>query len=466
MRRAGRTAVVVLLAGALSARGAELPRGTIIDKVTCKDDPAHSYALYLPSAYANERPWPILYLLDARGRALLALGLFREAAEARGYIVVSSYESASDRIDDPNVAAVRAMWHDAHARFSLDDRRAYAAGFSGTVRVLCAMAQLAPGSFAGIFGASGGFPSGRPPTKDVPFAFFGTTGLRDFNYLENLDLDERLGELNLPHRVEVFDGEHEWPPAALAERGLAWLDLRAMRMGTLAADEVFIDAFVAGESSRARRLEAAGELHEAWRAWRALAKDLAGLRDVASLLGNAAAIETSRAFRRDSRQRAARADDERRFTDDAGRVLTRIVLETPPPTAGDVRAELGLRRLLRQSQRARNPEERFSAERRLSLLFVQAAFYAPRQLQEGKQDDRLLSLLSIAEEIEPRAPEVEYRLAAAYARRGSKTPALDHLERAIEAGWRDRARLDAEDSFRAFRGDGRFVGMCERLSRP
>src|SRR4029450_11181080 len=41
-----------------NARGKRLPG------LACPHDPAQSYALYLPSQYAPERRWPILYLFD------------------------------------------------------------------------------------------------------------------------------------------------------------------------------------------------------------------------------------------------------------------------------------------------------------------------------------------------------------------------------------------------------------------
>lgn len=49
----------------------DLPRGRIVEKVTCADDATQSYALYLPSRYSPDRTWPILYAFDARARGLL-----------------------------------------------------------------------------------------------------------------------------------------------------------------------------------------------------------------------------------------------------------------------------------------------------------------------------------------------------------------------------------------------------------
>ena len=40
------------------AQAQALENGTVIDPVPCLDDPAQTYALYVPSAYSTERTWP------------------------------------------------------------------------------------------------------------------------------------------------------------------------------------------------------------------------------------------------------------------------------------------------------------------------------------------------------------------------------------------------------------------------
>jgi poly(3-hydroxybutyrate) depolymerase len=147
---------------ALSAALAFSARGELIERVVCKAAAGESYALFVPSAYDAAKKWPNVYVLDARGRATVPMSAFRAAAEELGFIVASSYTSASDETIDPNVKAMRAMWKDTHDRLSIDDGRVYAAGFSGTVRAACYLALAAPGSLRAIIGAGAGLPFDRP----------------------------------------------------------------------------------------------------------------------------------------------------------------------------------------------------------------------------------------------------------------------------------------------------------------
>src|SRR5689334_12495833 len=70
------------------------PEGTVIERVVCRDDPAQSYALFLPpgSTAPGPRRWPILYLFDARARGAKAAALFADAAARLGFMLASSNE--------------------------------------------------------------------------------------------------------------------------------------------------------------------------------------------------------------------------------------------------------------------------------------------------------------------------------------------------------------------------------------
>src|ERR1043166_6985698 len=191
------TLTVLLALPAISARGG------LTEHVTCRAAADERYALFVPSSYDAAKKWPIVYLLDARGRAMVPIEAFRDAAEQIGFILASSYASASDETIAPNEKAMRAMWNDTHDRLSIDDKRVYAAGFSGTVRAACDLALAAPGSLRAIIGAGSGFPFDRPPAPDTPFLFFGTVGTRDFNFGEMWELEKTLRAANLPHRILI-----------------------------------------------------------------------------------------------------------------------------------------------------------------------------------------------------------------------------------------------------------------------
>jgi predicted esterase len=431
-----------------------VPRGQVVEKVACQKAPGQSYALYLPSAYSPEKLWPVLYMLDARGRALLAIERFRAAAEEFGWILVSSYNSRSDTKDDPNSPAMTAMWNDTVERLAIDGRRVYATGFSGGARAAVAIAFALPKRIAGVIGCGAGFTEDFG--RDVPFPYFAIVGDRDFNYYEMRALDEKLSAAKAPHRIASFAGGHEWPPPPLAREAIAWMDLEAMKSGTLARDAQKLAALHGEALVRARAWEAAGRPAEAYRAYGDTAEDFRGLADVADEEAKAAA------FAKDPRVQNALKEARRRDEGDRAAVrslnskLRRALAALDPPQPAMLAAELGIPALRRKAATAGSPEERLSAERILANLRVMTSFYLPQEMFDRRDPTRARLLLSVAAEIDPENPFVYYNLAAAAARTGDASRAIQDLERAVAKGFERFELIEEDADFAPVRGDEAF----------
>ncbi|HEY0556038.1 MAG TPA: hypothetical protein VGG20_17435 [Thermoanaerobaculia bacterium] len=426
-------------------RPAELPRGTLVEKVTCAGQPDQAYALYLPSNYTPDRSWPILYAFDARAQGRRVAKIFQAAAEKYGWILVSSWSSASDGPMEPNFTSMHAMWADTHARFAIDDSRVYAAGYSGTVRFACILALTVPGSITGIIAAGAGFPFGTPPKKDNPFAFFGTVGDRDFNYYEMNDLDAAMGNLGLPHRIEHFSGLHDWPPVELATQAVGWMELRAMKDGKRAKNVAMIEAEWSRDRDHARALAAAHPA-DALHTWSAMAKDYAGLHDVAEAEREAAALAASPACQQEIRARADRDRRDKEILANGPSILANVNPGGPPVTVAQIAAALKVPELRKRAASA-DPEESLSAKRILNTYMGQTMFYQPQSLLEKKEYDRAILMLTLGAEISPEDPGVWVDIAAIHASKPKpdRKKALQALRTAVEKGLDDPADLDRKD---------------------
>lgn len=381
-----------LIAAVLFAAAA---RGGLIERVTCKGAADQSYALFTPSSYNAAKTWPIVYVLDARGRAMVPMSKFREAAEQLGFIIASSYTSASDEAVDPNIKAMRAMWSDTHDRLSIDDRRVYAAGFSGTVRAACYLALAAPGSLRAVIGAGAGFPFDRAPAPDTPFFFFGTVGTHDFNFGEMWELEKKLRAANVPHRILRFEGDHEWMPPPLAREALEWLVTRS-------GDPRFWDADL-------RRAESAAGVVERQRRYAAMAADYAGIHDTSVVSARAAAISESNEYRQAVAETERVLREESAFLAGAQKTLAEAA---PPYDAQRAIRDLRIKELM-----ARKDD---SAKRLLNTLGGQTGFYLPRQMMNRKDYARAIFLLTIAKAIAPDSKYLDDQIAEAKAKLRSR----------------------------------------------
>lgn len=359
--------------------------GDLAERVVCKDAPDQTYALFVPLSYNNAKKWPIVYILDARGRAMAPVAIFKDAAEQLGFILASSYTSASDEAIEPNVKAMRAMWNDTHDKFSIDEKRVYAAGFSGTVRSAETLAMAAPGSLKAIIGAGAGFPLDHPPASTTPFVFFGTIGTRDFNYGEMWELEKQLRAAKLGHRIIEFDGGHEWMPPALAREALEWLVTRS-------GDARFWDADLA-------RAEKTTDVIERERRYAAMAGDYRGIHDTSLVSARAKFIGDSKEYRDAFAAREQSLREEAEYLQGAQKILG----AKPPYDAAKTIAELKIDEL-----RTRKDD---SAKRILATLSAQTAFYLPRQMQQRGDNARAVFFLTVAKAINPESKYLDEQIA-------------------------------------------------------
>jgi predicted esterase len=445
-----------------TAKTVTFSKGKLIENVPSASDPSQTYVLYIPTSYNGAKPVPVLFVLDPRGRAMLAAKLFRPAAEKYGWLMLSSYNSASDGPIEPNIKAMQAMWNDTNVRFKVDPKRIYAAGFSGTARTACTMGTAVPGSITGVIAAGAGFSADVPPRKDTSFAFYGAIGDLDFNYHELLQLEETLTALGLSHRIEVFAGPHRWMPEELATAGVEWMELQAMRAGTRPVDAAWVEQLWARESERAHGLEAAGRVLDAAELYRALAHNYQGLRDVTAAAEKAAQLADSKAGKEQLKERKAETARSERYVRDAQQVIASSGAD--PGTVGAVLNGLQIASLRGRAQKSETLDGR-SAQRLLNSVAVQVGFYLPQQALAQKDWSKAAFYLTLATEIAPDDPFNWLGLAAAHAKAGQRKRALEELQRAAEKGLRNPALIEEDDSFDGLRDEPAYKAALEQVQK-
>jgi dienelactone hydrolase len=301
-------AAVVLSLCAASAAAQELQRGTIIERVECAADRAQSYALYLPSTYAADRPSSLLLAFHPAGRGRLMVEKFQAAAEQYGFIVAASNNSRNGPWE-VSTAAAQAMSSDVSRRFAIDARRVYLAGMSGGARVAMGIA-LGRNNIAGVIASSAGYPDSQP-RPSVPFAVFSTAGTEDFNYIEMRLLDRKLSS---PHFLAVFPGGHMLPPDDVAFDAIEWMELQAMQSGLRGRDAALAERIAA---KRRARIAAARDPAQTVHLLTSFVSDFKGLVD-----SSAEATRLDEMSRRSDVKKAVKR--ERDADSDEGRLLADI----------------------------------------------------------------------------------------------------------------------------------------------
>ena len=417
-----------------SAAVDELPRGVIVDRVVCAADLSQSYALYLPSTYTKERAWPIVYCFEPAARGRLPVEHFQAAAERFGWIVVTSWNSRNGSMAR-SVDAGSAMWRDTHERFRIDDRRVYTSGFSGGARVATLVAMSCGGCIAGVIACGAGFPDTvyaiekQTPDK-LRFAYFATVGVEDFNFSELSALGPTLERLNVTHRVARFEGAHEWAPSELLVEAAAWMEIEAIRSGARVTDAGLVDALYGESIARARALEAAGRVFDAWQLFESARRQYSGLRAVAEADVGARALAGDRRVKDSVKIDREEVKRQNRIAGEAAAwAKARQDQETRVEAIAEFRRRI---EDLRTKARSKTESsERRVARRTLNLLFANYYEGGNSAALSGNHV-KAVEMLEVAVEIAPRYAGSYFALAGQRFKTGDRRKAMESLGQGLE----------------------------------
>ena len=445
-----------------------LPTGRVLRRLVSRADASQQYAVYLPSSFVRERQWPVLFLLDPRGRALVPMQRFLPAAERLGYVVISSYNTLSDGPIQPNHTAMNAMLDDVQEHLPVDTRRFYLVGFSGTTRFAWQMSMQSPGTIAGIVGTGASVPGGRSWIrsnigKNAP-ALFGTIGTLDPNYEEVRELDAELDAIGSAHHIERFDGGHQWPPTDLSTRAVEWLELNAMQRALVPRKQAWIDSLYASWVGRAMRADSSGDAPGAARAYKLVVGDFRGLVDVSSAETRLAALRADARVRRSEAAEVAVAERDAQALGALFAFVADLKRAPSPPSADEARKRLDLDRLRRDASRTDDSTTAIASRRALERIFSHLSFYAPRELFEARRFAHAAAALRVARLVKPDDAFACLSHARALAQTGDKPNALQALECAAASRQVSVDAIQSDALLEPLRGEARYQAVVRQLS--
>jgi hypothetical protein len=455
-----------------------LPLGQVVERVACAADATQTYALFLPSTYRADRPWPILYAFDPAARGQVPTRLFSATAERLGYIVVSSNNSRNGPWP-PVLAAIEAVWQDTHTRFALDPDRVYAAGMSGGTGPA---SLLATRRGAGAIICAGAIDARSAIGIDERFTWIGMAGNADFNFDRTKALVAALAAHAVVARFATFDGGHGWPPEDLAAQALGWLELGAARSGRRSRDSAFIAAQIEQGRARARGLIARGQFDAAADENAALAREFVGLAAVDAFEAETRRLRATPEAAKERKREKTRSDRERRQTAELLLLRGRLEQEAGgrlarPPDAQRELSEITdagsavaaardeLDRLVAKLTRnvdSADPETRLLARRVLNGFYV-GTFESGRERGNSREFDVARVDFELCARMRPQAAAPVYELARNSAARGDKKKALADLRKAIARGFSDVSRLCEDAEWKALAGQPEFAAIVEDL---
>ncbi|RNC92305.1 MAG: hypothetical protein ED555_04210 [Allomuricauda sp.] len=227
-----------------------MEKKVLLDSIPIPGQENEHYALYVPSTLDESVPFPALFVFDPAGRGVEGLKPFIASAEKYGIFLACSITSRNGSLNE-NFALAENLINHLLAQYSIDAEKLYLAGFSGSSRLVSAIA-CTTNSFAGVIGCGAGFtgsPQHVPSTQG--FAYAGICGNQDMNYLEMFNNAAYLENINFSHSMFSFNGGHEWPPETVVLDAMDWLFIQPKK----GANKVQLEAYTKALFKQASILE-------------------------------------------------------------------------------------------------------------------------------------------------------------------------------------------------------------------
>ncbi len=462
--------VIFLVAAGASSQEKEKPlpvfdaqatRGTVVSRLACLNDPAQSYALYLPSNYSPDRRWPVLYAFDPFARGKTAVEVYQEVAEKYGYIVAGSNNSQNGPVA-PQLEAAQAMWNDTHPRFAIDKDRVYVTGLSGGARVATSFALFCSTcAVAGVIAHGAGYPVGfnnKQPANDH-FVYYAAVGDVDFNYPELALLRKKKDEQGAPFKVKVYPGPHQWAPPEIVEDAIAWLELKAMQSGAKKADPAFIKKLFAATQAEAARAEQSSDTLTQYYALRSLAVDFKGLEDTSEFESKMTALKTSKTWKSALQREQRDIDLQESLVATAGGELAQLGSADP-----ETQVSLGHHVASALADLRRHAHSNSSDSAVYSRAFTQLFIQGMEAGQGESRNHRLSSAAAYFELMAEGAPDQAWPLvvlAETRVRAGNKKAALKALEEASHRGLKHPGALAQDPELQPLASDPVFQKIVQ-----
>lgn len=441
----------------------EFRPGEIYPEVACQQDPDFSYSLYLPQNYGSMEQHPLVLIFEPASRATVPLEPMRAAADRFGYVLACSNNTGNMVSFANNIKAAKAFWRDVATRFKIDQRRTYTAGFSGGARLASEIA-IVTGNIAGLIACGAGFRETSHARKTIPFPIALAIGYEDMNYMEIMDLYQKLGFAQTHRRLFRFDDGHVWSPSEVFMNVFSWLELQAMKSKLIPLNQIFINSFWEHDLALAEQWLQEGRTVDVQRHYQRMTMDYEGLKDVSFAKNHSKRMRQSVAYK-DALQRQTRLENAEKLNQRKYIQKLRGQEDNLPKDLSEINGEVRywINEKQRQDRHIANTgkdDERLMAIRLNDFVWRMSSERANRLFAGGDYKEALFLYLVVGNYV----PEYSFHLvmvAKCYARLGASEQAVAYLEHALKKGVPNAEALVSDPSFDLIRTHPDFEALFQ-----
>jgi hypothetical protein len=434
----------------------------VTDTIQCRDAIGQSYALYRPAQYDNKKSWPVILIFDPSARGRTGVSTFIEAGRKYGFILACSNNSRNGPMGD-NFTAAAAMLQDVEERFTVDQRRIYASGFSGGSRFAMAFA-VKQKKISGIIGCGAGLPNDRNylPSGNSDFLYYGMAGTRDMNYLEMHDLSGFFSnQTRVISYLRTFSGGHQWPDSDLITEAVEWLVLQTMNRKIIPADQTFISYIENKTQNLITSQLSAGNQTDAIMYIKFATRDFGGTSFGGKMTKLLTDSKKSAEYQKATRKWNKMAETEQESKEKYLNYLSEIVNSGSLPDSASTWWKNETRELIRLRDKD-SPENSQSASRVLNFISILCSeqgitYYRNRFYAQAA------FLFDICTMSDSENQNNYYNLARSLAGSGELKKSVNALSAAVNHGFNSRKTVESDPVFGMIRNDVRYKALMLKL---
>jgi pimeloyl-ACP methyl ester carboxylesterase len=442
----------------------EIRRDQVVDTVRCSDNAAQSYALYLPAQYHDKKDWPVILIFDPSARGSAGVSAFKNAGKKYGFILACSNNSRNGPLSD-NFFAANAMLKDLEERLKIDQKRIFAAGFSGGSRFATALA-VKERKIAGIIGCGAGLPNDRSyfPSGISNFVYYGLVGTRDMNYLEMFDLPGFFSsQTRVISYLRVFPGIHEWPGEDFLNDAVEWIVLQMMKSKIIPSDQAFLSYVGKKTQNLIESQLSNGNTYDAVRYIRFAIRDYQGTPFASRMTQLLTDSENSAAYQTAIGKWNKMAATEQESREKYLIYLGNIVSSGSVPDSALFWWKKETRSLLRIRDKG-SPESSQMASRILNFISI-LCYEQGTSYYRNRHYPQAAFLFGVCTLSDSENQLNYYNLARALAASGKTKESLNALSEAVNHGFNSRRAIESDPAFSGIRYNSQYKSLIIKMKQ-
>ncbi|MEZ5198294.1 MAG: hypothetical protein R2764_18465 [Bacteroidales bacterium] len=364
----------------------------------------------------------------------------------------------------PKPEAADALLKDTQERFSLDNRRLYACGFSGGARVASLVAMLS-GKINSVVACGAGFANDKKPVAGLRFSFFGMVGSFDMNFQELFKLDMELSELKINHQMEYYEDGHNWPDVKIFERAFYWLELNAMRKKLIPVNDTLINTFKSFYQEDLQTLSPLNNTYWQYHLEQKFINYLHDLTDVSEYEIRATEIYESQAYKNESDhlKRMIDLENEKRrdYQEELNKIAKSATIEGQASKSKSWwKKEL---EILYVSDATPMNSDKLYVNKRLYDYIWRVAWGRYEDYFSNNYYNTAKRFMEICELANPDKPWPNYYLARLYVKMGNDNIAIKQLNLAVDKGYKNKKFLEQDPDLEQLRENKKFKELLDRI---